>query len=98
MTSEETINEINELIGAVDEKTLARVTRVVRLLHSYEWAVGELSILCSYSDEEYRRDRVAVIRDQLKKMIENEDEIVRKGERGVLILKRRDIVEGMVKI
>lgn len=75
--SEELIKNVNFILGAVDGKTLARVTRVVRLLQAHQWAIGELSLLCQHWDEEYRRDRLADIRSTLKIMIEKEDEILR---------------------
>lgn len=77
--SEELIREINGIIGALDGKTLARVKRLVRLLHSYEWATGELSILCQHWDEEYRRGYLEYIRNKLKETIEKENEILKKS-------------------
>lgn len=80
--SEELIRNINGIIGAVDGKTLARVSRIVRLLHSHEWAVDELATLCAHSNEEYRRDYSKYIKTHLKERIEKEDEILSKSKEG----------------
>ena len=77
MTPEETLKEINGLIGAVDGKTLARVRRLINLLHAYQWTTGELTLLCPHQDEEYRRNYLSYIRNKLTEMIEMEDERLR---------------------
>ena len=76
--SEELIKEINFIVGAIDGKTLARVRRLISLLHSYQWTTGELTLLCQHEDEEYRRIYLEYIRNKLKEMIEKEDEILKK--------------------
>ena len=42
MNEQETIKEINFIVGAVDGKTRERVKRLITYLHQYQWAYGEL--------------------------------------------------------
>lgn len=79
MKPEETLKEINFILGAMDGKTLPRLRRLIGLLHSFQWTTGELTILCQHSDESYRRDYLKYIRNKLKEMIEKEDDICRKS-------------------
>lgn len=81
--TEELIKNINLIVGAVDGKTLARVKRIVKILHSYEWAVGELTILCqswNFDSKRHRCDHIKNVRNKLKGMIEKEDEILKKSK------------------
>ena len=67
ITGVERIKEINFLLGAVDGKTSKRVKRLIRYLHLYQWAYGELQLVIDLqnvsktsqlNDTERRREEI----------------------------------------
>ena len=45
MTPEETLREVNGLLGAVDGRTLERVRRLIKLMNVYAWGYEQMRVL-----------------------------------------------------
>ena len=74
MTCEEMLKEIRGLIGAPDNKILARIRRFIKLMNAYSWAYEQMRELLSL--EYTPRDDVMKMKEEIEGKLSHRMKII----------------------